>query len=331
MLRSRLQRLFGRNGERGRIVIARVLLVSFVLLFLGIGYVMSADAPKVQPAKLVKVTGDVSLLTPGSAAWRPANQRERILPGTKIRTGKNSSLLLELSPKNMVQVGANTEFSLDHALVRREIDPSQSIFFLSARTARYEYAVEQTSGRTVSILKGLGPNSRYEHRTPVAVAGVRGTTFLCDFPPKNTSGAKTAPAPENRGGGGSSFSPPPSFPTYNVNYNNINIQGQAVNWYVNDGSLSVNAFNPVMNFTVLGGQALACAVGYNVLVDLLEQGRTRQLTQEEMNLIHQILLALQDLNNAQNNYDNNQSSNSNGNSLDMNQLGSNPNGGSCYH
>lgn len=179
MLRSDMQRLFGRNGERGRIVIARVLLVSLVLLFLGIGYVMSADAPKVQPAKLVKVTGDVSLLTPGSAAWRQANQRERILPGTKIRTGKNSSLLLELSPRNLVHVGEKTEFALNEALVRKEIDPAQSIFFMSARSNVYDYEIEQNRGRTTLMLNGLGKSSQFEHRTPVAVAGVRGTVYGC--------------------------------------------------------------------------------------------------------------------------------------------------------
>lgn len=198
---------------------ARVLLSAILLvLFIGIGFVNSADTPRVQPAKVARLTGTVTLLAPGSTQWRAVNLRERILPGTKIRTGRNSSALLQLSKKNIVSIGENAEFALNEALVRRESDPSMPIFFLSPQRNVYDYEVEQTRGRATALLKGLGKGSNFSHRTPVSVAGVRGTIYVCHVRVSPTG----VPLPTAKGDG----------------------DGTSTQWSVYDGSLFVQGTTP---------------------------------------------------------------------------------------
>jgi len=210
---------------------ARVFLSAILLvLFIGIGFVNSADTPRVQPAKIARLTGTVTLLAPGSTQWRAVNLRERIMPGTKIRTGKNSSVLLQLSKNNLVSVGENAEFALNEALVRRVSDPSMPIFFLSPQRSVYDYEVEQTQGRATALLKGLGKGSNFSHRTPVSVAGVRGTIYVCHV----RISPSGLPLPAAKGDG----------------------DGTTTQWSVYDGSLFVQGATPGSpGFTLGDGQS----------------------------------------------------------------------------
>lgn len=141
----------------------------------GLGITQAGD--QVQPAVIVRIRGDVRVAPPGAGEFRRANERERIQPGTRIVVGPASQAVLELSDRNLVALGEKTAISLDVSLVRREVDPEQSVLFFPARRDVVQHELSIPVGTAGSVLRGLRGNSRYDLVTPVATAGARGTAF----------------------------------------------------------------------------------------------------------------------------------------------------------
>lgn len=146
----------------------------------------AADPPRVQPATLARVRGAVQVKAPGGN-WRRPNERERISPGTQVKTGTNGEVILRLSERNIVRLGPDTDFTLQAATVRRE-DAGARVGPFRQQQNSYQYEMDLNEGTATSLLRGLGTNSQYNIRTPVAVAGVRGTIFTATVRRNDGSG-----------------------------------------------------------------------------------------------------------------------------------------------
>ncbi len=116
-------------------------------------------------ARLVALHGDSSVLEPG-AAPRPAQQGEVLPPGAVLRTGAQASAQLEFADGSRVLVRQLTEARLLRAQQPMLVG-SGSLVELELLRGALENRVQPLSG----------PRSRFEIRTPAAVAAVRGTQF----------------------------------------------------------------------------------------------------------------------------------------------------------
>lgn len=160
--------------------------VALGLLVIAVGLLAGAVAAQAapwtassnQPAVVIELKGKVEVLGRDDANWRPVNQRERLQPGTKLRTGKDSRALLELSNRNRLLISAETEITYEAGSVRNEPQGASGGPGIFANRPVKQYRVSQNSGRVVAILRGLGKGSTFELKTPVAVAAVRGTYFV---------------------------------------------------------------------------------------------------------------------------------------------------------
>lgn len=166
-----------------------VLLVAlFGSLLLAVVPAVKAASPQSQPGVVLSLKGKVEIRAAGEADWHSANLRERLHPGARIRTGAKSSALVEISARNRLALGELTEIGYDEATARREVDRAAGAALFSAtRRNIYDYRVSQSSGRVSAVLRGLGKSSRFELKTPVATAGVRGTYFVSLLAPRAAS------------------------------------------------------------------------------------------------------------------------------------------------
>lgn len=130
---------------------------------------------------LSKVRGRVEYKAQGAAQWTLASERMRINPGDSLRTADNAQAVIKLSARNFVSVGAKSEMTLSSASVRSVTDASvRTVTGTPVRRNEYNYEVDLKRGRTVNSLRGMGTNSNYTMKTPVAVAGIRGTVFAAN-------------------------------------------------------------------------------------------------------------------------------------------------------
>jgi hypothetical protein len=135
---------------------------------------------------IIRIRGRAEVLMAGEARWRGAHEREQIAPGGRIRTGDGAQVILEISRGNVVAIGEKTEVGVDASLLRRERD---GVARRDVRTV----TLDVPTGDVTSVLRNLDRNSRYNIRTPVATAGVRGTVFHVRVREK-----AAAPAPQAR-------------------------------------------------------------------------------------------------------------------------------------
>ena len=119
-------------------------------------------------ATVVAMTGNVSALTAAGVATRLA-LGSSVAEGTRIDTGNNSFLTLGLVDQSRISIPSNSQVQL-----------------VKLRTARYlnspRTQVLLLRGRVESRVTPMAPmRGRYEVRTPMSVAGVRGTHFRVGY------------------------------------------------------------------------------------------------------------------------------------------------------
>lgn len=180
-----------------RVLAFRLAATAVVLVSLGIGYGLTEGSPQVQPARVLRANGTAEIRSAGTAAYRRINERERVRPGDSLRTGTPGEIILELSNRNLVRIGPASEITLSRSLVQRGIDPENRVFgVLPARRDRQDVELDLSRGTATNLLRGLGPNAQFNLRTPVAVAGVRGTIFVAEVTGgDDVSGRGGAPDP----------------------------------------------------------------------------------------------------------------------------------------
>lgn len=146
---------------------------SFIIIGLALALLgLSAEAEREQWGSLVKVRGEVQIRKSGTDRWTTAHERMGVGRGDRIKTGADGEATIRLSPRNTISVRPNSEMGITSATVRTEGTG------FGRRSTVQKIETDLTRGRAVNVLRGLGRNSEFSMRTPVAVAGVRGTVFM---------------------------------------------------------------------------------------------------------------------------------------------------------
>lgn len=148
-------------------------ILAVTLLFLG----NFVEAERVQHGSLMKARGVVQYRAAGTDRWVTATERMRITQGDRIKTGANGEAVIRISPRNFIAVRPNSEVAINLATVRTERTNEGALGIFGARREVQNVEAGLERGAAVNVLKGLGTNSEFRMRTPVAVAGVRGTIF----------------------------------------------------------------------------------------------------------------------------------------------------------
>jgi hypothetical protein len=167
-----LAALFGRR-ERPTMLrytlafpLALAVMIAFVLCIVGgLSLVYWPKMTVAQGATLDRVSGAVEILPANGDTWRLASVGERVEAGDRIRTGSLSTARLVFFEGSTTDLMASTEVAVTQMSARRE--GSGKIIALHQWLGQTYSRVEQLSDRA----------SRFEIKTPTAVAGVRGTEF----------------------------------------------------------------------------------------------------------------------------------------------------------
>ncbi|MBL0058819.1 MAG: FecR domain-containing protein [Elusimicrobia bacterium] len=116
-----------------------------------------------EPIVVKSVRGNAEIHRSKSQAnrWRALQKGASVKPGDTVRTGKNARLELKIDDGSRVVLGSKSRVQV------AESAPSR-IFNLAV-------------GRIKSFVKKLQPESKFEIRTPLATAAVRGTVFEMGF------------------------------------------------------------------------------------------------------------------------------------------------------
>lgn len=125
----------------------------------------AAQAP--QSASVTRVSGDVKFAGSGSGAWSKLAEGDTLEEGSKIRTGVDGEVTLTWFSGNSVKVYPLTEITLESLSKSRE--------------GGEKTVLRLDMGKVLSKASKLRQNgSSFDLRTPVALAGVRGTGFLAE-------------------------------------------------------------------------------------------------------------------------------------------------------
>lgn len=109
-----------------------------------------------------KVTGSVEVQAPGAASWAPLSDGAIVPQGATIKTGVNSSAMLKWAAGNVAKIPALSRIKLD------EVSRS------NAGAEKSSLNIQQ--GKVFAHVKKLETSdSKFELKTPTAVAGVRGS------------------------------------------------------------------------------------------------------------------------------------------------------------
>jgi hypothetical protein len=118
--------------------------------------------------KSVRGAAQIQKANSQSNRWRALQKGTPIKPGDTVRTGNNARLELKLDDGSRVVMGSRSRVTV------AESAPSR-IFSLAV-------------GRVKAFIKKLQPQSKFEIRTPLAAAAVRGTVFEMGYDEKESSG-----------------------------------------------------------------------------------------------------------------------------------------------
>jgi hypothetical protein len=110
------------------------------------------------------ITGDVSIKEKQTQAWRSLHLNEKVVQGNWVQTGPNGAV--EITFENEFTVFLRPDTVVEISAARKK----GALFLL--------YRLFLSAGKTISRLQQItGKESRYEIRTPSAVAAPRGTEF----------------------------------------------------------------------------------------------------------------------------------------------------------
>ncbi len=100
----------------------RVRGLGFVVLCALIGMIETSAFASFEPLfRVVKVTGECEIQRPDDGAFTPAEESKAYPYGTKIRTGKRSSLVIVFSEGNVCRVLANAELKMDEGMKNKKL------------------------------------------------------------------------------------------------------------------------------------------------------------------------------------------------------------------
>lgn len=128
--------------------------------------VTAAAATSTPVGRVLSARGSATLKGPGGGSSVELTRGVRVYAGDLIQTGADSSVRLMLNDKSVIDIGANTELSLES--------------FKRAKKVRRD-SLRLIVGRVWARVTALfGAGSSFEVDTETAVAGVRGTEFIIE-------------------------------------------------------------------------------------------------------------------------------------------------------
>ena len=139
-----------------------------------------ATAERPLKATLTEAKGDVQVIeaapaVPGPAAWKPAQPGVVLSANARLKTGPDGSADLLFDDGTALHVDRNASLTVETS---RKTDD------------RREFSIRLWAGRLLSqVVRNTQSPVRYQVRTPVASAAVRGTEFVADA---STTDAKLA-------------------------------------------------------------------------------------------------------------------------------------------
>lgn len=112
-----------------------------------------------------KVTGSVEVQAPGATDWKPLADGNVVPQGATIKTGANSSAMIKWAAGNVAKIPAFSRIKLD------EVSKSES--------GAEKSSLNIQQGKVFAHVKKLQTSdSKFELKTPTAVAGVRGSDIF---------------------------------------------------------------------------------------------------------------------------------------------------------
>ncbi len=129
-----------------------------------------ADDITPMKAAVVKVSGSVRILNQGGISWHDAKVNEVIGTGSQIETKENGQIEIKLDNNNVINLKPNTKLILQKLTA-------------NLKTGDYENLLESNIGKIRAKVDKMKGASRFEIKTPTAVACVRGTImYLIAYP-----------------------------------------------------------------------------------------------------------------------------------------------------
>ncbi|GEM_PF-1684863 len=133
----------------------------------GAGFLISSAQAKENYAVVRAVRGTASYSKDAGKTWKPVKVAFYLQPGTTVRTGVASTVDLFLGVNGpVVRITPDTELGLDKLYYEQ-----------NAVDTVIETELNLTNGRILGNVRKLAEASRYEVKTPVGVAGIRGTEY----------------------------------------------------------------------------------------------------------------------------------------------------------
>jgi len=128
---------------------------------------ISTAEAKVNKAVVRAVRGTADISTDKGSTWKPARVGSQLSPNSVIKTGVGSIVDLFLGDNGpVVRVTESTEMGID----RLDVEGTGVEKVI-------ETQLDLKSGRILGNVKKLAEASKYEVKTPVGVAGIRGTEY----------------------------------------------------------------------------------------------------------------------------------------------------------
>ncbi|MBT2323941.1 FecR domain-containing protein [Variovorax paradoxus] len=122
-------------------------------------------APTPSFATVASVAGDVSQLLPQDTQALPLQAGARLAEGTRIQAGADGYVRLQMADGSIVRIPANSQVRL--VSVREQLAAQTSDILIQLEAGRVDASAQPQRSKS----------SRFEIRTPLAVASVRGTEF----------------------------------------------------------------------------------------------------------------------------------------------------------
>ncbi len=121
-----------------------------------------------------KTEGAPEVLRSGTSKWIPIRSAESVSRGDQLRTREGTKMSIRLSDDSLLTLAEKTVITIDDQTLKPS-GQNTSIFSL-------------VLGKVRAIVSDRykEPGSRFEVRTPTAVAGVRGTEFIAETTADNS-------------------------------------------------------------------------------------------------------------------------------------------------
>ena len=149
-------------------------LAFLLILFLtGSVYPEEVQSEKEQIAVLSAFQGEVMIQEKGQTSWQAAKEELFLFEGDKVRTKEKSSAEITFDYENIVELSEDSLLKIQKIKIRED-NSKESLLKLEM-------------GRVLAEIETIPfPLSKFEIRTPTAVAGARGTGFMVEIKDEKT-------------------------------------------------------------------------------------------------------------------------------------------------